>query len=87
MSSKFPNFPYITSVLINSNSPHYTNIDLLILSMAFSTFTVVSLLVCSLNVVYGGWENAHATFYGGGDATGTMGKCYKDLSSNLHKKT
>ncbi|XWS74441.1 hypothetical protein CRYUN_Cryun02cG0216500 [Craigia yunnanensis] len=48
------------------------------IAKAFSSAMLLSILFFSLNLhgiagEYGGWKNAHATFYGGGDASGTMG--------------
>jgi hypothetical protein len=48
-------------------------------SMDFLGYTIVGLvaLLTMLKTVKGygsGWTNAHATFYGGSDASGTMGK-------------
>ncbi|RVW42334.1 Expansin-A8 [Vitis vinifera] len=44
---------------------------------AFSSISLALFLFClclqGTNGDYGGWEGGHATFYGGGDASGTMG--------------
>ncbi|XP_018484995.1 expansin-A8 [Raphanus sativus] len=51
--------------IITSNSKYYMILILSIFSLLFSLQVT--------NGDYGGWQGGHATFYGGGDASGTMG--------------
>jgi len=46
---------------------------------SMALLTLIALLFVDINIQgvtadYGGWQGGHATFYGGGDASGTMGE-------------
>lgn len=42
-------------------------------ALSLATLFLVMLHFYGTTADYGGWQSAHATFYGGGDASGTMG--------------
>ena len=76
----FPSYPHYLSLslsFLNLWANNYISESSLLCrrKMAFWGLLFVSILSLGscVHAYGGGWMNAHATFYGGGDASGTMG--------------
>lgn len=76
----FTTLPYLYLPKASFLPNHLSLITIVNLVMQImASLLLLSMLIFSFDTVHGlkgGWQKAHATFYGGEDASGTMGKCF-----------